>query len=258
MLDRYEIKIIFYIMQKRGKIALLIVIIAGASIPFWISPVIESIQYDYRYGDGVIKANLCDVDKVANVSKFRSCAGHPYPLQGYGPGGQVSTSSEKHYIRLKNQYFDDPVINVALYAIWDGTIESIVKDESPAIGYQIILSSAGWTAIYMHVNNLSTLNVGQRVAAGDQIGFCDAPYPGGSPYTAFDICIHHHKEFSAPGYSYFEMLSDALFEPWQARGATKTALVITADYRAQNPCQTGCTNNSLCYNQDPANWVNLT
>ncbi len=245
-------------MQKRGKIALVVVLIIGGSVPFWISPLVESIKYDFRYGDGIIKANLCDVSVVANVSIFRSCAGHPYPLQGYGSGGQVSTSSEKHYIRLQDQYFDDPVINVSLYAIWDGTIESITKDVDPAIGYEIILSSAGWTAIYMHVMNMSGLYVGQQVAAGEQIGYCDAPYPGLSPYTSFDICIHHHAPYSAPGYSYFEKMPDSVFAPWQARGATRAALVIAADYRSQNPCQTGCTDNSLCYNQDPANWLNLT
>ncbi len=226
----------------------------GASIPFWITPLIEFFQYDLRYGDGVIKVNLCDVDKVNMTSKFRSCAGHPYP-KSQEP---YSSSSEKHYIALKYMYFEDTEINVSLYAIWDGTIEAIDDDTGTVkVGKQIQLSSAGWTAIYMHVNPLPSLQAGQRVTAGDKIGYCDVPYPPRN-YTSFDICIHRHRAFSDPGYSYFEMLSDNLFAPWAARGVTRADIIIPADYRAQNPCQTGCSNNNLCYNYDPTNWIMLT
>ncbi|OLS12304.1 MAG: hypothetical protein RBG13Loki_4081 [Promethearchaeota archaeon CR_4] len=240
-------------MEKKKKIILIIVIVFGASFPFWISPLVESIQYDFRYGDGIIKANLCDVDKVNMTSKFRSCAGHPYP-RSQDP---MSTSSEKHYIALKYQYFEDAAVDVKLYAIWDGTIEAITNDTGTIqVGKQIHLSSAGWTAVYMHVDPLPSLQIGQRVMAGELIGYCDVPYPPMN-YTSFDICIHRHRAFSDPGYSYFELMPDDIFAPWAARGATKAALVIPADVRTKNPCQTGCTDNLLCYNVDPANWITL-
>ncbi len=241
-------------MEKKKKAILIVIIALGASVPFWITPLIEFFQYDLRYGDGVIRANLVDVNKVNMTSKFRSCAGHPYPRSNE----PYSTSSEKHYIALNNMYFDDAEINVSLYAIWDGTIEDIVDDTGPVqVGKQIHLSSAGWTAVYMHVNPLPSLQEGQKVAAGALIGYCDVPYPPQN-YTSFDICIHRHRAFSDPGYSYFEMLSDALFAPWAARGVTRTNIIITAEFRAQNPCQVGCSNNNLCYNYDPTNWITLT
>ncbi len=241
-------------MDRKKKGILIAIIAIGASFPFWITPLIEFFQYDLRYGDGVIRANLVDVDKVNMTSKFRSCAGHPYPRSTE----PYSTSSEKHYIALNNVYFDQFEINVSLYAIWDGTIEAIDNDSgSVQVGKQIQLSSAGWTAVYMHVNPLPTLQVGQRVAAGDVIGYCDVPYPPGN-YTSFDICIHWHRAFSEPGYSYFEKLSDDLFAPWKARGLTRTNIIISAEERAQNPCQVGCQDNNLCYNYDPNNWITLT
>ncbi len=241
-------------MEKKKKAILIAIIAVGASFPFWITPLIEYFQYDLRYGDGVIRANLCDIDKVNMTSKFRSCAGHPYPRSGT----PYSTSSEKHYIALNNIYFDEFDINVSLYAIWNGTIEAIDEDTGPVqVGKQIQLSSAGWTAVYMHVNPLPTLQVGQRVAAGEKIGYCDVPYPPRN-YTSFDICIHRHRAFSEPGYSYFEMLSADLFAPWEARGLTRSNIVIPADYRAQNPCDPYCTGNNLCYNFDPNNWITLT
>jgi hypothetical protein len=231
-------------MQKKSKILLIVILSFGVATAFLITPIVEYFQFGTRYGDGVIRANIVDVEEVAEISKFRSCAGHPYPRVD-------ELSSEKHYITLFDYCFDDPTRTIKLFALWDGTIEDLIQDIDPAIGWSILLSSSWYMAVYMHVEYLDNITKGMKVKAGDWIGYADVPHPT-LTYTSFDICIHRGRAYSDQTYSYFEMMPDSVFTEWSGRGLTdRTQVIISAAYRAANPC--------TIYNSNHAeDWLTLT
>jgi hypothetical protein len=211
-----------------------------------------------------IQTHYIDLKYVESISKFRSGAGHNYSDEFEAPN-----RSMKHYFALLPQYREGYGTNhdVKIYAPVSGAIAKIEQESHQLsngdfAGYQLHIIPDGYPAFLVrvfHVNYLSGLAIGTHVNAGQYLGYADMReayssdlaveciyaaqplFPVGSPYSDRGI-----KYLSA-----FEVMTDALFSQYQARGiANRNDVIISKEYRDAHPV----TNWTVF---DPFDWVKL-
>lgn len=183
-----------------------------------------------------IQANVVDPRLVTRVSKFRSGAGHS------NPGWPELCRSMKHYFytydptKQFQQNFDrtqapSDSFAIAIYSPVNGRLSksgtgegddqvNISVDGEP--GYSIRLEHVHLDAA---LHTLSTVTAGQKIAT---------VWNGQS----FDVSIFYSYIQGDVLYSYFEVLPDSLFAPWQAAGATtESDFILTKEYRDAHPLE---------------------
>jgi hypothetical protein len=168
--------------------------------------------------DGVprfVEVNYIDLDSISRISKFRSGIGHSYTDEF------ESCRSMKHYFAPLNEI---EWSEVKIYSPVDGIV---VQLDLGWAGTQIRIESTdhpGLFFILFHVN-VAGLENGDSVEAGQQLG----THIGTQTWS--DIAVGHD---SADGWrllSYFDVMTDSLFETYEARGlaARGDAIIPAAD-----------------------------
>jgi hypothetical protein len=184
-----------------------------------------------------VTTDFVDLDLVAEISRFRSAAGHDYSDRC------EDCLSMKHYYAPFPAYRDNGRIEIRSPV--SGTIVSVAAESHGAspegINKQIRVRSSEhpeYTFILFHVD-LASLAVapGGVVAAGDLLGHAHMYYPDLLEYAHdFDIAVRLDTAYGPRFVSWFDVMDDALFASYQARGVTdRSVLVISADERDADP-----------------------
>lgn len=191
-----------------------------------------------------VETDYIETPLIQKISKFRSGIGHDYA------DDFESCRCMKHY------FMPDTSVDwstVRIYAPVSGTVREI-KSESD--GTQIWIASddyPGFNFIIFHVNLDPPLAVGDHVAEGQQLG----SHIGSQ--TMSDIAIGVHTPNGWKLVSYFEVLTDPLFDYYLDRGIiAREKLIISQQERDGSPLV--CPNGEHGRFQDIgmlANWVEL-
>ena len=170
----------------------------------------------------VVTANYIDVSKIERISRFRSTVGHSYT------DGSETCRSMKHYFQPKSA-LDWTTVDV--YSPVDGTIFGIANDG--AFGKQLLIRPRLVPLVNValfHVNLDATVVAGGWVNAGDHLGRHAAQN------TYSDIAVSIGPKEGGRLISYFDAMTDAVFQPYQARGvASRSTMVITKAERDADP-----------------------
>lgn len=179
--------------------------------------------------------------KIESISKFRSGEGHDYS------DDFESCRSMKHYFKPKA---DEDWASIKIFSPVKGTVVRI--DEEWA-GTQVRIRSELYPAFYfiiVHVNLASPLNVGDAVAEGQQLG----THIGMQTYSDMAVGVSTPNGWKL--ISYFEVMTDPLFQVYQARGVgSRSDLIITKEARDADPLN--CSGETFGTSGTLENWVTL-
>lgn len=169
----------------------------------------------------VIRHEYIELEKIDRISKFRSGIGHDYS------DDSEDCRSMKHYYQPKNSVTWS---SVKIFSPVSGTVVRIV-DEWAGTQVQIqpfIYSS--YTVIIFHVAVQRSLAVGDTVTAGEQLG------THAGVQTMSDIAIGFSAQNQWRLVSYFDLISDSLFQQYRQRGiVSRNDLIITKQARDADP-----------------------
>lgn len=188
----------------------------------------ELTQYDTQTYDYLalgapkfVKTDYIDLNKVTQISKFRSFAGHNYSdfLQFGSDAIKIQFKAVETCVSMKH-YYSPPDTNTVIRAPVSGVISRVFEEE---LGTQIHITSdvqPAFTFSIFHIATLKPAVVGDRVEEGQVLGH---HY---SQQTFSDIAVAVHTPTGYHLISYFETLTDAAFAPYQARGITTRESMI--------------------------------
>lgn len=188
-----------------------------------------------------VSVDYTELERIYRISKFRSGEGHDYS------DDFESCRSMKHYFDPKDT-IDWSTIKI--FSPVNGTIPKI--DEEWA-GTQVQIRSEEYPAFFFiifHVNLTNQLSVGDVVTAGQQLG----THIGSQ--TMSDIAVGVNTPNGWKLVSYFDVMTDSVFEDYQARGlSSRTDAIISKLERDSDPLTCDGENFSSTGNLD--NWVIL-
>ena len=175
----------------------------------------------------ILEANYIDLSQIGSISKFRSSEGHDYS------DAFESCRNMKHYFKPKADADSasirifSPITGIVIRTQeeWAGTKIDIRPDRHPAFLITIF-----------HVRLVSPLRPGDKVAAGQQLGF----HIGKQTWSdiAVSISANNRRKFV----SYFEVMPDSIFEEYRNRGVlSRDSAIISKQTRDSDPltCQEG-------------------
>lgn len=180
--------------------------------------------YDYATlgAPKVVTANYIDLSKIERISRFRSTVGHSYT------DGSETCRSMKHYFQPRST-LDWTTVDV--YSPVDGTIFGISPDG--AFGMRLLIRprlAAVVQVVLFHVNLDATVVRDAWVNAGDHLG------RHASQSTYSDVAIGIGPKEGGTLFSYFDAMTDAVFQTYQARGvASRSAMIISKAERDADP-----------------------
>lgn len=200
-----------------------------------------------------IQADFIDLDRIVAISKFRSGSGHDFS-QGTGETCRsmkhyynVQYSAEGERLRVQNNGMPpgpDGKTDIKIYSPVDGKITSIKSEQTP-IGEQIYIepeNAPSYTVRLFHIYKLDGIKKGSVVKAGEQIGRI-------GQYQNTDIAVQKEQGFKPQFISYFEVMPDAIFANYLARGVkSRDELILTKEYRDANPLR--CNGEQFAQNYD--------
>jgi len=183
-----------------------------------------------------VDTDFTELGKVAEISLFRSSAGHDYS------DACEPCRSMKHYFAptLSHHVNGD----IAIRSPVEGQIVSIAPEgHGASVGLenkQVRVRSAlhpEITFVLFHVDLALGVEAGDLVAAGDPIGTARMVYPDlGETAHDFDIAVRVHTLYGERYVSWFEVVSDALFATYVARGAvSRSDFLLSAAARDADP-----------------------
>lgn len=219
----------------------------------------ELTQYDTQTYDYLalgapkfVKTDYIDLNKVTQISKYRSYVGHNYSdLTQFGNADaiRIPFKAIETCVSMKH-YYSPPDVNTVIRAPVSGVISRVFEEE---LGTQIHITSdvqPAFTFSIFHINTLKPAVVGDRVEEGQVLG---THY---SQQTFSDIAVAVHTPTGYHLISYFETLTDEAFAPYQARGiATRESMIIPREVTDANRATCGP------FTSDPnagTNFVKLT
>ena len=198
-----------------------------------------------------VKANYVELDSIYEVSLFRSGIGHDYS------DDFEFCRSMKHYFKPKAGLWS----SIKIYSPIDGTV---VKIFSEWAGNQVHIKSKDFPAFTVkifHVNVKIDLKEGDKVVAGQQLG----THIGNQ--TMSDIAVAASTSLDGPKdntnsekglrlISYFQVMSDSLFNSYQMFGITsRNQLMIDKAHRDAQPLT--CNGESFNDVGTLSNWLRL-
>jgi len=212
-------------MAQKVIVTILFVLIIGcAKTPFeasTYSPLVESIPT-------FITHDFTELDKMKQISRFRSMAGHDYS------DNFESNRSMKHYYLPKDEYGNSND-QIKVFSPVKGTITMSWPEGTRSNQMRIIPKDHTYLAIVIfHVKPV--VNVGEQVAAGQLIGYADTITDSHDQASSdFDIAVWTN---AGQLISYFTLMSDALFANYINRGVmTREDMIISKEYRDTHPEQ---------------------
>jgi hypothetical protein len=182
-----------------------------------------------------------ELDNIYQISKFRSGIGHDYSddfescrsmKHYFQPSASTDWSKLKIFSPVRGTVFK-------IYEEWAGTQVQIKSNEYPAFIF-----------IIFHVNLTSPLIVGEVVSAGQQLG----THIGSQ--TMSDIAVGVSTPNGWKLVSYFDVMTDAVFLAYQARGLTsRNDAIISKESRDASPLT--CVGETFTDPGSLENWVIL-
>jgi hypothetical protein len=232
------------------KITGLVVIAAVAGFGFfiwsWQRPVFHFDPHTVPHD--LVTASFIDFDRIYAVSKFRSGAGHDYSHTWDGE----TCRSMKHYFNILGGFTDaagkiirspatptEPIIKI--YAPFDGTITSADPEH---IGTQAHIRSKRYPEYFVrifHIDLLPGFRIGTEVTSGEWIGSI-------GPQDGTDFSVEANIfPFNVALISYFEVMSDDVFNPFAHLGFKREDFIFSKAYRDAHPftCGNSPTKNPL-------------
>lgn len=183
-----------------------------------------------------VNTDFTELDKIAEISLFRSSAGHDYS------DWCESCRSMKHYFAPAEAHRVNG--DVEVYSPVDGTIVRI-RDAghgaSPGNENKEVRIRATQYAYIsfklFHIDLDDGVKEGDAVRAGDRIGTGRLVYPDlGETANDFDIAVIYHTLSGDRFVSWFDVITDELFASYEARGASaRSDFILTAEARDADP-----------------------
>ena len=188
-----------------------------------------------------VSTNYIELDKIGRISKFRSLAGHDYH------DDFEQCRSMKHYFEPKSSVdwssikITSPVKGSVsrIFEEWAGTQVQIQSEKNPK-----------YIFIIFHINLVAPLKVGDQVALGQLLG----THIGSQ--TMSDIAVGLATDSGYKLISYFETLTDSLFQLYQLRGVTtRNDMIITKEARDADSIE--CNGDAFLSSGTIGDWVVL-
>ena len=165
-----------------------------------------------------VRLNYLDLDRIARISKFRSAFGHSYS------DDFEHCRSMKHYFEPKGDGSDWSTIPI--YSPVSGTVWRMFEEWA---GTQVWISTQEYPDISIaifHIKLKDSLQIGQPVSRGQVLG----NHIGGQ--TMSDIAVSVNTTRGWKLISYFDVMTDSLFQAYQARGvSSRDQLIISKEAR---------------------------
>lgn len=185
--------------------------------------------------------NFIDLSKIHRISRFRSSVGHDYwddfehcrSLKHYfEPKGTVDWATVAITSPVKGTVF-------RLTQEWAGTQVQIRSDDHPAFFF-----------IIFHIALSTALSPGDKVAAGQQLGM----HIGSQTMSDIAVGVSTPKGWKLV--SWFDVMTDVVFQEYQSRGVTARAdAVITKEQREADPLS--CSGDTFLTTGTTENWIVL-
>lgn len=216
-----------------------------------------------------ISANFTELNKIREISKYRSCAGHTTVPQD----GIESRRSMKHYFKVKDEYLGDDT--VAIYAPFDGIVTTVRQDLADGLEGEIwivpddifaFMPPVGrWSFSVQHIYVRDGLQRGDSIQAGELIGYAAV---GGGVRNTFDIVYAKGALFpkkidnwNSPFKeldSVFNHVSENVFEQYKSSGVESVnEMIISREERDKNPCIYADDGPYFMDQDNPKNWTVL-
>ena len=189
-----------------------------------------------------VNTNYIELNKIYRISKFRSSEGHDY-------------SDATEHCRSMKHYFE-PRANVdwttvKIYAPvtgyitrveqeWTGTKYEIESDDYPAFRFSVF-----------HVNPSLQRNINDKVVAGELLG----THIGSLTYSDISVIVNDPSR-QGRMVSYFDVMTDLIFNEYVVRGISSRAdVIISKAKRDMNPLS--CNGDTFISTDTIQNWVVL-
>ncbi len=183
-----------------------------------------------------ITADPVDFAQVANLSKYRSCAGHDY--SGVSIDNQTEKlRSMKHYINARSSMTAKTDL-LKLYAPFDGTVTELTDVKDFGRGLTLTpTATQGWLLQYGHIDPVAGVAQGSKVKAGQLVGYAAiGPHGRGSEIAVWNT----GKKGSGSMYGLDSMMnhmSPTVLASFGRHGVTPANLILTKEYRDGKACE---------------------
>lgn len=188
-----------------------------------------------------VSTDYIESAKIESITKFRSGEGHDYS------DDFESCRSMKHYFKPKSN------VDWASIKIFSPVKGTVVRIDEEWAGTQIRIKSEQYPAFYFiifHISLTNPLKVGDAVSEGQQLG----THIGSQ--TQSDIAVGVSTPNGWKLISYFDVMTDQLFQVYEARGiGSRSDLIITKEARDADPLL--CSGETFGTTGTLENWVNL-
>ena len=189
----------------------------------------------------IITTNPLEETDIANISKFRSAAGHD------SSDSFETCRSMKHYFQPSSK----TNLTNEVYAPFDGIVVSMNTEEgggfvddgitNQRIAFKPSLASA-YQVMFYHIDVIAELNLapGDTINAGTLIGYgrlvrvnSDVTDPEAEPSTSndFDIKVDVLTKDGVRAVSLFNLMTDSVFAEFSSFTTSKSDLIISKDVR---------------------------
>lgn len=234
-------------------------IVLGVLILFLIGGTVIKRQIGLQEGGNsaaapAVTANFVELDKIAAITKFRSCQGHIVVPQD----GTETRSNMKHYFYLKKEFTGAQGL-VPLYAPFDGYVVDIFAEEDEVFGDRVaesrdisfstkkgLSSRSDWMLTILHIIPITALKEGNAIKAGEMVGHVALEKI--PPYFSFDVTYSKMGTFpkKIDGWnspykaleSVFAHMDTSVLAQYQRFGATRSEdFTVSKATRDASPCQ---------------------
>lgn len=193
-----------------------------------------------------VNTDYIELNKIRQISKFRSGVGHDY------------SDDYEHCRSMKHYYQPFDSLNwstVKIFSPVNGTVDRKIEEWA---GTQIQIKSdqyPNFTFIIFHINLSGPLNVGDNVVAGRQIG-THIGLQTTSDIAVVQMIPNHPNNDIRKLISYFNVMTDALFQNYKQRGITsRNDFIISKEARDADPLN--CSGEAFGTTGTIENWVVL-
>lgn len=186
-----------------------------------------------------IEADFIDLSKIYAISKFRSGTGHDFS------GSGETCRSMKHYFNVQQttEFFEknpngmppkpDGVNDISIFSPVTGQIVNIQEEQTP-IGVQVYIKpdvNKSYIVRLFHIYLFDNFKKGSKVKAGEKIGVI-------SGFQNTDIAVSIGSFFNQKFISYFDVMTDEVFQKYKERGAKEQKeFIISKEERDAKPLE---------------------
>lgn len=190
----------------------------------------------------VLVKNFVDLNDVKEISPFRSCQGH---LVIPGNSDEPKSNMKHYFIQISK--YDHTNNQLKVYAPFEGYVTNIMAptDDNEGeiwIGPLRLPPFGQWNFILAHINILPSLKSGDKVYAGQLVGYASFTSHG----NAFDVIYARNRlptiiidDYVSPYAeldSVFNHMAKEVLSEYLLKGITPEDLFISAEKREKNPC----------------------